>query len=125
LSSFVTPLDWAVVAAYLGLTTLLAWFARGRQESRKDFFLAGRTLPWPVAAASLAATETSVMAFLILPGAMMAWQGDSTRLQWVLGAILARFIVAGFFVKRFYEGDLHSPYDFIGSRLGRGAKTLA
>ncbi len=125
LPSFTTPLDWVVVAAYLALATLLAWCVKGRQESRRDFFLAGRTLPWPVVAASIAATEIGVAAFLILPGVMMAWEGDFTRLQWVIGAILARAVVAGFFVKRFYEGDHHSPYDFIGSRLGRGAKGLA
>lgn len=125
LSSFLTLPDWAVVAAYLGLVTLLAWCVRGRQEGRRDFFLAGRTLPWPVAAASIAVTEVGAVAFLILPGAMMAWEGDLTRLQWVAGAILARGVVAGFFVKRFYDGDHHSPYDFVGSRLGRRAKELA
>ncbi len=125
LSSFLTPPDWTVVAAYLGLVTLLAWCVKGRQEGRRDFFLSGRSLPWPIAAASIAVTEIGAVAFLILPGTMMAWEGDLTRLQWVAGAILARVVVAGFFVKRFYDGDHHSPYDFVGSRLGQGAKELA
>jgi len=125
LHSFVAPLDWAVVGTYLAAVSLLAWCTRGKPESHSDYFLAGRTLPWPLAAASVAATELGIVAFLVVPAAMLEWQGDGTRLQWVLGAIAARVILAVFFVKRACEGGHESPYDFIGARIGGTAKTLS
>ena len=51
--------------------------------------------------------------------------GDFTYLQWGLGSIVARILVGIYFVKAFYEKEIYSPYDFMGNRLGIGAKRLA
>lgn len=125
LHQFFTPLDWIVVAGYLLLTTLVGHQLRGKQASIKDFFLGGRSLPWPAVSGSIIATEISGVTFIAVPGAVMALQGDFTYLQWAIGSILARIIVGCFFVKVFYEKDIYSPYDFMGSRLGVGVKKLA
>ncbi|MGF1657531.1 MAG: hypothetical protein ACFCU3_11210, partial [Verrucomicrobiales bacterium] len=122
---YFTVWDWLVLGGYLLLTTWVGHALRGKQATMKDFFLAGRSLPWPAVSASIIATEISALTFVALPGMVYAMGGDFTYLQWALGSIIARVIVGMYFVKAFYEKEIYSPYDFMGSRLGVGAKRLA
>ncbi len=125
LHQYFTWIDWSVVFGYLILTTIVGHAMRGKQASIKDFFLGGRSLPWPAVSGSIIATEISGVTFIGVPGAVMALQGDFTYLQWAMGSIFARVIVGMFFVKVFYEKDIYSPYDFMGIRLGPAIKKLA
>ena len=120
-----TNLDWSVVVGYLLLTTLVGHLLRGKQSSVKDFFLGGRTLPWPAVSGSIIATEISGVTFIGVPGMVYAATGDFTYLQWGLGSIAARIVVGIYFVRAFYERDIYSPYDYMGYRLGEGVKRLA
>lgn len=119
-----TWLDWAVLVGYLLLTTWVGHRLRGRQANIKDFFLAGRSLPWPAVCGSIIATEISAVTFIGVPGAVFALTGNFTYLQWAIGSILARCVVALYFVRVFYERDIYSPYDYMAHRLGRGVKGL-
>ncbi|MBT3470511.1 MAG: hypothetical protein HN467_14435 [Opitutae bacterium] len=125
LHEFFTPLDWAVVFGYLLLTTLVGHLLRGKQSSIRDFFLAGRSLPWQAVSGSIIATEISGVTFIGVPGMVYAAGGDFTYLQWGIGSIIARVIVGLFFVRVFYEQEIYSPYDYMGNRLGEGVKCLA
>lgn len=125
LHEFFTWVDWTVVFGYLILTTIVGHQMRGKQASIKDFFLGGRSLPWPAVSGSIIATEISGVTFIGVPGTVMALNGDFTYLQWALGSIVARIFVGLFFVKAFYEKDVFSPYDFMGDRIGVGVKRLA
>ena len=120
-----TGVDWAVVAGYLLLTTWVGHLLRGKQSSIKDFFLGGRSLPWPAVSGSIIATEISGITFIGVPGIVYAAQGNFTYLQWGIGSIMARLIVGFFFVRAFYEREIYSPYDYMGNRLGEGVKRLA
>src|SRR6056297_748908 len=125
LNDFFTPVDWLVVFGYLLLTTMVGHRMRGKQASINDFFLGGRSLPWPAVSGSIIATEISGVTFIGVPGAVMALQGDFTYLQWAAGSIVARIIVGLFFVRVFYEKDIYSPYDYMGNKLGEAVKKLA
>ena len=118
-------LDWFVVFGYLGLTTWVGHAMRGKQGTIKDFFLGGRSLPWQAVSGSVIATEISGVTFIGVPGTLFALHGDFTYLQWAIGSIIARIIVARFFVRVYYEKEIYSPYDYMGMRLGLSAKTLA
>ena len=53
-----TTLDWIVVAAYFSvLLTIIWWVIREKQESTKEYFLAGRNLGWFVIGASIFASN--------------------------------------------------------------------
>lgn len=119
-----TALDWGVLAGYLLLTTLVGHALRGKQSTIKDFFLAGRLLPWPAVCASIIATEISALTFIGVPGIVFAATGNFTYLQWAIGTVIARVIVGVFFVKVFYEREIYSPYDYMAHRLGPGVKAL-
>ena len=95
---FFTQIDWLVVAGYLALTTWVGHALKGKQSTIKDFFLGGRTLPWPAVSGSIIATEISGVTFIGVPGMVYAATGDFTYLQWGLGSILAR--VSGGYIFR-------------------------
>ena len=125
LHEYFTTLDWIVVFGYLGLTTWVGHVLSGKQSSIRDFFLAGRSLPWPAVSGSIIATEISGVTFIGVPGMVYAAQGDFTYLQWGIGSIIARILVGLFFVRVFYQREIYSPYDYMGDRLGEGVKRLA
>jgi solute:Na+ symporter, SSS family len=120
-----TAWDWVVLFGYLLLTTWVGHAMRGKQATIRDFFLGGRSLPWQAVTGSIIATEISGVTFIGVPAMLFALNGDFTYIQWAIGSILARFIVARYFVKVYYEQEIYSPYDYMGQRLGRGTKTLA
>jgi SSS family transporter len=119
-----TALDWGVLVGYLLLTTWIGHALRGKQSTMKDFFLAGRSLPWPAVCGSIIATEISAITFVGVPGMVFAAGGNFTYLQWAIGSIAARVIVGVWFVKVFYEREIFSPYDYMQERLGAGARKL-
>lgn len=94
----------------------------GRAATFRDFFLAGRKLPWYAVSGSIIATEISAVTFISVPAIVYAPGGDLTYLQLTLGAVLARGIIGVWFVPAFYEREIYSPYDYIGQRLGAPAR---
>ena len=121
---YFTYWDWAVVAGYMIFTTVLGHRLSGKQSNIKDFFLGGKTLPWWSVSGSMIATEISALTFIGVPGMVFAMEGDWTYLQWGFGSVIARFAVAYWLIPLYYEKEIYSPYDFMGNRLGEGARRL-
>ena len=115
-----TPLDFAVLAAYMvGINVWGAWLGRG-QEGGTDYFLGSRNLPWPAVMASVVATETSTLTFLSVPG--VAYLGSLVFLQLTLGYLLGRIVVAGLLLPAYYRGELSTAYELLQARFGLGAR---
>jgi Na+/proline symporter len=78
----VTPLDWLVVAAYLGLSLALGlWVARRGARNLAEFFVGGRAIPWWLAATSMAATTFNVDTPLYVAG-RVARAGVAGNWEW-------------------------------------------
>lgn len=117
-----TGIDWAVVAVFFAITTIVGAWAAGKQATIHDFFLGGRRLPWYAVSGSIIATEISAVTFVGVPFTVYA--GNMTYLQLGLGAVLAKVIVGYVFAPAFYEREIYSPYDYLGQRLGEGARRM-
>ncbi|MAF66996.1 MAG: hypothetical protein CMJ84_15235 [Planctomycetes bacterium] len=118
--------DWAVVFGLLALTTFVAGRMAGSQRSLRDFFLGGRRLPWYAVAASIVATEISAVTFISLPSVVARPGGDLTYLQLgLIGSLCAKAVIALVLVPAYYEREIYSPYDYMGARLGGGARLTA
>lgn len=115
-------IDWGVIAAYMAFTTILGARLAGKQSTIREFFLGGRKLPWWAISGSIIATEVSAATIVGVPTLSYAAGGNLTYLQWALGSIIARIIVAYCFVPRFYEDEIYSPYDFAGKKMGPRVK---
>jgi SSS family solute:Na+ symporter len=116
-------LDLVIVVLYLVGTVLFgAWFSRGQRNVR-DYFVSGRSVPWWAITGSIVATETSTVTFISVPG--VAFTGNLTFLQLVMGYMLGRIVVSLLFVPGYFRGELLTVYQILGYRFGSGVKRLA
>lgn len=100
------------------------WFGR-RQQTTRQYFLAGHGVPWWAIAASIVATETSTITFISVPGIAWAKGGDFRFLQVVLGYVVARFIIAAVFMPWYFRGELVTVYELLQTRFAPSVKALA
>ncbi len=112
----INALDIAVIVAYLlGATLLGIWVGR-RQRDAKDYFVAGREIPWWAVMFSVVASETSALTFISIPG--LAYTTNLGFLQVAAGYILGRVVVAYTLLPRYYEGELVTAYALLEKRFG-------
>ena len=103
-----SAVDWGVIILYLiGLIGLGLWLGRGQRNTR-DYFLGGRNLPWWGVALSILATETSALTFIGVPA--MAYGGNLSFMQIVLGYALGRVLLAWLMVPYYFRNEIYSEY---------------
>jgi SSS family solute:Na+ symporter len=112
----INALDIAVIVAYLAGTTLLGLWVGRRQKDAKDYFVAGRDIPWWAVMFSVVASETSALTFISIPG--LAYGTNLGFLQIAAGYILGRIVVAYTLLPRYYEGELVTAYALLEKRFG-------
>ena len=118
-----TPLDAAVLLAYLaGVTFLGLWLGR-HQRSARDYFVASGDIPWWAVLISIVATETSAITFISIPG--LAYLGDLGFLQITVGYLLGRIVVAWLLLPRYFEGKLVTAYALLEERFGVSTRRMA
>src|ERR671928_1944249 len=116
-------LDILVVVAYLAGTTLLGIWVGRRQRDAKDYFVAGRQIPWWAVMFSVVATETSALTFISIPG--LAYTTNLGFLQIAAGYLLGRIVVAYTLLPRYFQGDLVTAYALLEKRFGVGTRRFA
>jgi solute:Na+ symporter, SSS family len=115
-------LDLAIIALYLVGITLFGLRFRKRQRSLRDYFLAGRDIPWWAIALSIVAAETSTLTIISIPG--LAYDTNLTFLQVVMGYLLGRVVISFVLLPHYFRGDLYTAYELIERRFGRGLRSL-
>ena len=119
------PLDTAIILVYLAAVIAAGmWFGR-KQQTTRQYFLAGHGVPWWAIAASIVATETSTITFISVPGIAWAAGGDFRFLQIVLGYLVARVIIGAVFMPWYFRGELVTVYELLQTRFGAPVKALA
>jgi SSS family solute:Na+ symporter len=119
----VSPLDAAVVGAYLlAVLVLSAWLGR-RQTSGDDYHVGARGLPWWALGLSTMATQSSANSFIgipafvaLVPGGGLVW------LQYELALPLALLVVMAVFVPVFRGLGLVSIYEYLELRFDRATR---
>ncbi len=115
-------LDFAIIAIYLVAITLFGLRFRKRQRSLRDYFLADRNIPWWAISLSIVAAETSTLTIISIPG--LAYEGNFTFLQLVLGYLVGRVIICVVLLPQYFRGDLYTAYELIERRFGRKLRSL-
>src|SRR5688500_11219878 len=116
MTSHFTALDFLVLVVYLlGTTALGVWLGRG-QETGREYFVAGKRIPWWAILFSVVATETSALTFISIPG--LAYMTNLGFLQIAAGYILGRIVVAYTLLPRYFEGELVTAYALLEKRFG-------
>lgn len=118
-----TNLDAVVLIAYLvGITAFGVWLG-GRQKDARDYFLAGRGLPWWAICLSIVATETSALTFISVPAT--AYVGGIWMLQLTIGYLIGRIGVAIFLLPGYFRGELATAYALLERRFGELTRRFA
>ncbi len=114
--------DFAIVGLYLAGITLFGLRFRKKQRSLRDYFLAGRVIPWWAIALSIVAAETSTLTIISIPG--LAYDTNLTFLQVIIGYLVGRVVISFVLLPHYFRGDLYTAYELIERRFGRGLRSL-
>ena len=118
-----TSLDLAIIIIYLiGVTLFGIAFRRG-QSTFRDYFLGGRTAPWWALALSIVATETSTLTIIGTPA--LAFAGNITFLQLVLGYLVGRVVIVLVFLPHYFRREYYTAYQLMEKRFGAKVKAAA
>src|SRR5580693_4611980 len=111
-------LDFAIIALYLAGITLFGLRFRKKQRTLRDYFLAGREIPWWAIGLSIVAAETSTLTIISIPG--LAYDTNFTFLQVIMGYVLGRVVISFVLLPHYFRGDLYTAYELIE----RGLRSL-
>jgi solute:Na+ symporter, SSS family len=114
--------DFAIIALYLAGITLFGLRFRKKQRSLRDYFLAGRDIPWWAIALSIVAAETSTLTIISIPG--LAYDSNLNFLQVVVGYVVGRVVISLVLLPHYFRGDLYTAYELIERRFGRGLRSF-
>ncbi len=115
--------DLALIAVYLvGITLFglrfrkLSGSGTPADRSLRSYFLANNTVPWWAISLSIVSAETSTLTIISIPG--VAFSGNFSFLQVVIGYMIGRIVVAILFLPRYFAGRMLTAYQLIDQRFG-------
>src|SRR6185436_212365 len=121
--NFFNAADWFVIIAYLlGIIGLGIWFGKDQRNTR-DYFLGSKNTPWWVIGFSIVAAETSAVTIISVPA--IAYGGDISFVQIIIGYVIARIILAIVMVPHYLQGEIYSPYQLLEGAFGQSTRKLA
>ena len=115
-------IDFAIIALYLAGITLFGLRFRKKQRTLRDYFLAGRDIPWWAIALSIVAAETSTLTIISIPG--LAYDTNFTFLQVIMGYVVGRAVISLLLLPHYFRGDLFTAYELIERRFGRRLRSF-
>lgn len=117
-----TPIDWAVVAAYFMVLFGLAWWVilRGK-ETADDYFLAGRNLGWFIVGASIFASNIGSEHLVGLAGSGCT---DGVAMAHYELHAWCLLILAWVFVPFYLRSQVFTMPEFLERRFSPGARWL-
>lgn len=118
-----STIDTIVMLLYLALITGFGVYLSRYQVDSRAYFLGNRNIPWWAACLSIVATETSVLTFIGVPA--LSYVGDMKFLQLTLGYLVARIILAVYFLPSFLGEETYTVYGYLRRRFGARARNMA
>jgi solute:Na+ symporter, SSS family len=112
-----TFVDWAIVASYFGLSTVIGLiFTKRGGESLDEYFLSGRQVPWWLAGAAMVATTFAADTPLVVTGLVAANGVAGNWIWWnmVMSGILTVF----FFARLWRRARVMTDVEFAEIRYG-------
>jgi Na+/proline symporter len=119
----VSALDWWVLGGVLAAFVAYGlWRSRGERDLT-DYLLAGRSMPWPMVALSVMATQASAITFVATPGQGFA---DGLRfVQFYFGLPLAMIVLCVTAIPIYRRLGVFTAYEYLEGRFDGKTRTLA
>ena len=112
----ISATDVTIIIFYLIIIALVGSLTGGKQKSTKDYFMGSSNVPWWAVSFSIVAAETSSLTFISIPG--LAYIANLNFLQLTIGYLVARILVAMYFLPAYKTGQLSTAYSFLEQRFG-------
>lgn len=119
-----SAVDWAIVALYFGLTTLIGfWFTKRGGESLEEYFISGRQVPWWLAGGAMVATTFAADTPLVVTGLVAAKGVAGNWLWWNM--VMSGMLTVFFFARLWRRARVMTDVEFAEIRYsGRPAAFL-
>jgi solute:Na+ symporter, SSS family len=114
-------LDWIVLGVYFGILVAVVWWSSRRQDSAKEYFLAGRNIGWFAIGGSLFASNIGSEHIVGLAG-----QGASSGMamaHWELHAWIM-LMLGWIFVPFYYRSGVYTMPEFLERRFNPAARWI-
>ncbi|MHC4125865.1 MAG: sodium:solute symporter family transporter [Planctomycetota bacterium] len=111
-----------IIAFFIATISIGLWFSRKSGENKESFFLAGRSLTWPLIGASMFATNISAQQFVGQGG--LAFSVGIGASIWQLTGVFGIFLLGMLYLPRFLHMRLYTLPQFLEDRYGRGVRVF-
>ena len=119
-----TTLDWIIVLALNGPIILFALVKSGGTKTSKDWFLAGRTLPWWIVGLSLYATLVDSTDLVVDSGATYGGGVKFYLINWV-GCVAGWLLLAHRIILPMYRSGMYTNAEYLESRFGLSPRIVS
>ncbi len=111
LTANLTAVDWAIVAAYFLMSTVIGlMFTRRGGESLNEYFLSGRNVSWWLAGASMVATTFAADTPLVVTGLVVAHGVAGNWLWWNM--VMSGMLTVFFFARLWRRANVMTDVEF-------------
>jgi SSS family solute:Na+ symporter len=119
------PIDWIIVAVYLGAMLSLGvfFYLRSKRGSTADFFVGNRSIPFWAAGVSIFATNTSSISYIATPA--KAFETDWQYMTGKVVTVVGLMFVAVWVVPVLRRLSLVSVFNYLEMRFNATIRMLA
>ncbi len=119
-----TGIDYVVVIVYLIGIMLLGFYFKKFVHSSKDFFLAGKTLPFWAIGMSIVVSDIGALDFVGISGQAYRYGLAVGNFDWI-GSVPAMLLAAFIFVPIFWKAGLYTIPEYLGRRYNDAVRVVA
>jgi len=116
--------DIVIVVGYFTIVLGLGAYLTRYIKSQKDFFLAGKKMPWWIAACSLQATDIGPETYIGVTGTVAAAGLAWLNYDWLPACAIPCIISAWFFVRHYRRSGVYTIPEFIERRYNASMRAL-
>ena len=114
--------DLVTFVAFIAFVVTVSMIASRRQKTGRDYFLAGRSLPWWLIGFSLIASNISTEHFVGMAGRGYDLGLAIASYEWMAAVTLV--IVGLFFLPRFLRAGIYTIPEYLEYRYGAASRTV-
>jgi solute:Na+ symporter, SSS family len=116
--------DIAIIIGYFVIVLGLGAYLARYVKSQEDFFLAGKKMPWWIAACSLQATDIGPETYIGVTGVVAATGLAWLNYDWLPACAIPCIVAAWFFVGHYWRSGVYTIPEFIERRYNAQMRVL-
>jgi solute:Na+ symporter, SSS family len=114
-------IDYIIIAIYFVFVISLGFYFKDNKDSESNYFLAGRSLMWPVIGFSLFASNMGSISLIGLAESGFNTGFAVFSYEWMASVVLVLFAV--FFLPFYLKNNIYTVPEFLGKRYGAFARS--